>query len=151
MKGHAMRKSLALIPASLLVLAGCGTSPDTAPAADVITETPAPATEPTVPPLEAVEPTANGTSTIILEATASGPGSVHWGDVGSSNTVEIAPGEVWTKTLEDADTWDMWSVSVYGDYMDTDAVVTCRITVDGEVVDQATGTGEGGSAYCSGL
>lgn len=86
--------------------------------------------------------------TITLEATASTTGTVIWGNLdGSTNTEEFTG--TWTKEITPKDSTEMYNVIVSGDFMDESSEVSCKLYVDGELKDEATGTGSAGSASCT--
>lgn len=116
------------------------------------TQTPAPTGESSDttgadPSAEQTEDVA-GAGTVTLEATASTTGTVLWMDMdGSSNTEEFTG--TWTKEIPLKDETETYTLSVTGDFMDESSEVTCKLYVDGELKDEATGTGAAGSASCS--
>ncbi|MGX5357570.1 hypothetical protein [Kocuria sp. KH4] len=86
--------------------------------------------------------------TVTLEATASTTGTALWMDLdGSSNTEEFTG--TWSKEIPLKDGNETYTLSVTGDFMDENSEVTCKLYVDGELKDEATGTGSAGSASCS--
>ena len=86
------------------------------------------------------------TETVVLEVTADPSGTVIWGDVGSSNSESVSG--TWTREVPAEDD-SIYTVSVTGDVMDESSTVSCRILVEGEVVDEASGSGAMGSALCA--
>lgn len=87
---------------------------------------------------------ADAVDTILLEATASGEGHVMWGVDGGTNTESFTG--TWSKEVP-ADS-GMLTFSVTGDILDETSEVSCTMTIDGEVKDEATGSGAAGGAVC---
>lgn len=87
---------------------------------------------------------AEDVDTVLLEATASGEGHVVWGADGGTNT-ETFTG-TWSKEVP-SDT-GMLTLTVTGDILDENSEVSCTLTIDGEVKDEATGSGAAGGATC---
>ena len=94
------------------------------------------------------EAPAEKTKEVVLSATASGAGHVIWGLDGGSNAVDFS--ESWTLTVPYDDA-NMITMSVTGDFMGSDdQQIACVITdAGGKQLDQASGSGAGGSAFCS--
>lgn len=152
--------ALALVGAGAFLFGGCSglvigsagsESTPTPTATETVTVAPPQATPaPTSEPEE--EKKATG-YTVRLEAeTATTEATVMYGPSGSSSTKNITPGEPWSLTIEDADRSEWYDVSVSDNsYMDETAEVTCRLYINDELVDQATGSGTGGYASCSNI
>lgn len=85
--------------------------------------------------------------TVTLEATASTNGTVIWGDLDGSTNTEQFTG-TWTKEIAPKD-GALYHVTVTGDFMDESSEVTCKLYVDGDLKEEATGTGSAGSASCT--
>ncbi|WP_424347333.1 hypothetical protein [Kocuria sp. CH-021] len=91
---------------------------------------------------------ATGAGTVTLEATSTTTGNVMWMDLdGSSNTEDFSG--TWTKEIALKDSTETYTFTVMGDLMDDTSEVTCKLYVDGELEDEATGTGSAGSATCT--
>lgn len=147
---------LGLIVLAIVLFAGCGallvgaedaTDTDTTPGT-VSTGTSAPAeeedeTEPSAVQTEEV----TDAGTVTLEATATTTGTVIWGDLDGSTNTEQFTG-TWTKEIAPED-GALYHVTVTGDFMDENSEVTCQLSVDGELKEEATGTGSAGSASCT--
>lgn len=131
-------------------LAACGSSTGTTSAetSSAAAETSAAAAveETTAAAEETTE--APAAETLTLTATNTGKGTVSWGIGGSMNTAEFE-GE-WTQQIELTDEFDMVTLTVQGDYMVDSNDLKCTITdANGEVVDEATGTGQAAMASCN--
>lgn len=131
-------------------LAACGSSTSTTSAetssAAAETSAAAAAEETTATAEETTE--APAAETLTLTATNTGKGTVSWGIGGSMNTAEFE-GE-WTQQIELTDEFDMVTLTVQGDYMVDSNDLKCTITdANGEVVDEATGTGQAALASCN--
>lgn len=131
-------------------LAACGSSTSTTSAetssAAAETSAAAAAEETTAAAEETTE--APAAETLTLTATNTGKGTVSWGIGGSMNTAEFE-GE-WTQQIELTDELDMVTLTVQGDYMVDSNELKCTITdANGEVVDEATGTGQAAMASCN--
>lgn len=131
-------------------LAACGSSTSTTSAetssAAAETSAAAAAEETTAAAEETTE--APAAETLTLTATNTGKGTVSWGIGGSMNTAEFE-GE-WTQQIELTDEFDMVTLTVQGDYMVDSNDLKCTITdANGEVVDEATGTGQAALASCN--
>lgn len=83
--------------------------------------------------------------TILLEATASGEGTVLWGADGGTNTESFTGS--WSMEVPEPE-GGMMSVTVTGDLLDDSSTVTCTMTINDEVVDEAEGSGAAGGASC---
>lgn len=136
--------------ASLFVLSGCAGTSETGPEpvpAETNPNTPQETPEVVGPP-----PAEDaGTVTVTLEVTTNAEATVSWGDLGSSSTKDLAPGEPWQYIADGVDPWeDYYSVTVSeATYLNPDAVVGCTLYVDGVVVDQQEATGAGAMATCT--
>lgn len=86
-----------------------------------------------------------GAGTILMEVTASGEGTVLWGADGGTNTESFTGS--WSKEVPEPE-GGMMSVTVSGDILDESSTVTCTMTIDGEIVDEAEGSGAAGGASC---
>ncbi|PWF88021.1 hypothetical protein CIK52_01610 [Kocuria rosea] len=86
--------------------------------------------------------------TVTFEATASTTGTVIWGNLDGSTNTEDFTG-TWTKEVTPKESSELYNVTVTGDFMDDSSEVTCKLYVDGELKDEATGTGSAGSASCT--
>ena len=87
--------------------------------------------------------------TITLKATATGSGTVIWGDIDGSTNTESFSGS-WEKTITGDDAKKTYTLMVSGDVMGDDSQqMTCEILVDGESKDDASATGTMGSASCT--
>jgi len=87
--------------------------------------------------------------TITLKATATGEGTVIWGDTDGSTNTESFSGS-WEKTVTGEDAEKTYTLSVTGDVMGDDSQqMTCEILVNGESKDDASATGTMGSASCT--
>lgn len=132
----------------IILIAGCsaifgGETTDTTPA-EPIEEITAP-TEPSPAPDPA--PTPPTGDIVTLTANADGPATIIWGDLtGSTNSEEFTT--TWTKELVAADD-ETYHMSVTIPFQSGTTTVTCTLAVNGEVVDEATGTGDIGSASCT--
>ncbi|MDO5619253.1 MmpS family transport accessory protein [Kocuria sp.] len=85
--------------------------------------------------------------TVLLEATTTGrTASVHYGPLGTSSTADIS-GDWSHEVTEPGD--ETYSVSVQDMSMDDSAEVTCRVTVNGEVVEEKSATGSAAIAICT--
>ncbi|WP_156125376.1 hypothetical protein [Kocuria sp. ZOR0020] len=85
--------------------------------------------------------------TVLLEATTtSSTASVHYGPLGTSSTADIT-GDWSHEITEPGD--ETYSVSVQDMSMDDSAEVTCKVTVNGEVVEEKTATGSAAIAICT--
>lgn len=141
---------LGLTVLAILLFAGCaallagGDTVDPTPAPDGGTNAPAGEEEPSAVQTEEVE----NAGTVTLEATATTTGMVMWMDMdGSSHTEEFTG--TWSKEIPLEDGTETYTLSVTGDFMDESSEVSCKLYVDGELKDEATGTGSAGSASCS--
>ncbi|WP_237205733.1 hypothetical protein [Rothia nasimurium] len=132
-------------------LAACGSSTDTTSSetSSAAAETSAAAAAEETTEAAAEETTeAPAAETLTLTATNTGKGTVSWGIGGSMNTAEFE-GE-WTQQIELTDEFDMVTLTVQGDYMVDSNELKCTITdANGEVVDEATGTGQAAMASCN--
>lgn len=129
-------------------LAACGSSTSTTSAetSSAAAETSAAAAAEETTAEETTE--APAAETLTLTATNTGKGTVSWGIGGSMNTAEFE-GE-WTQQIELTDEFDMVTLTVQGDYMVDSNELKCTITdANGEVVDEATGTGQAAMASCN--
>lgn len=141
---------LLLLLGILALFAGCAAL---LAGAENVTETPA--TVSTAPATTGSEESSavqtedvSGAGTVTFEATASTNGTVIWGDLDGSTNTEDFTGS-WTKEVQLQDDSEIYNVTVTGDFMDDTSEVTCKLYVDGELVDEASGTGSAGSASCS--
>lgn len=136
---------IALIVVIVIIAAIAGGGGDDSSEGSDNPETSEQAADPTAPETEQGD--ADG-GTITLEATSTaGTGNVSWGDFSSTNTEEFS-GE-WSKDVPPLENGELYTVTVVGDLMSEDAEVSCKIIIDGEVVDEATGSGSAGTASCS--
>ena len=150
-KRHRFRKALVITAVILVLLIGCSAlmsgGGDPAP-------TPAPETsETTAPPTAAPEPaptTQEQVGDIItMTATSTSPGesTVSWYDADGSMNSEPFVG-TWTKDIP-IEPGELYNMTVTGDFMDPNPTVTCELSVNGEVKDTASGSGQIGSASCN--
>lgn len=143
-KAYTATTALAL----MLGLAACGGSSSTTSSETKAAEGTTTAAAPAVDATTEAATEEKATDTLTLTVTTSGKGSVSWGIGGSLNTTEME-GE-WTETIELTDEFDMVTLSVTGDFMADNNEVKCTITdANGEVVDEASGSGSGALASCS--
>lgn len=96
----------------------------------------------------AKKPEKKDTRTVEVYATATGGGTVLYGESGSTNSEKFT-GE-WSTTVE-LPKKELYSVSVSGDIFsgDDSQQVSCKIVVDGEIEEEKTGSGTAGHAFCS--
>lgn len=102
------------------------------------------------------KPTAAGTSTsqakpaedkVELQATATGKGSVIWGEAGSTHTEDFT--KTWSRTITGEEAKKGYTLTVSGDFMGTDSQeVSCTVLVNGVQKSHKTGSGTAGSAMC---
>ena len=105
------------------------------------------AAAPAASPEETTEAPAE--ETVTLKATATGEGTVIWGDTDGSTNTESFSGS-WEKTITGEDAKKTYTLSVSGDVMGDDSQqMTCEILVNGESKDDASATGTMGSASCT--
>ncbi|MCI1219135.1 MAG: hypothetical protein LKF99_01140 [Bifidobacterium sp.] len=84
---------------------------------------------------------------VVLEATATGKGTVIWGEAGSTNTEDF--NGQWSKTISGDDAKKGYTISVTGDFMGaSDQKVSCTVTVNGQQKSHKEGSGTSGSAMC---
>lgn len=101
-------------------------------------------------------PAAVGTSTsqakpaedkVELQATATGKGSVIWGEAGSTHTEDFT--KTWSKTITGEEAKKGYTLTVSGDLMGNDSQeVSCTVLVNGVQKSHKTGSGTAGSAIC---
>lgn len=105
------------------------------------------------------KPTTTGTNTsqtaptkpaeekVELQATATGKGSVDWGEVGSTHTENFT--KTWSKTITGEEAEKGYTLIVDGDLTGSDSQeVSCSVLVNGVQKSHKTGSGAGGSAMC---
>lgn len=84
---------------------------------------------------------------VTLQATATGKGTVIWGEAGSSNTADF--NGQWSKTISGEDAKKGYTISVTGDITGTDdQKVSCTVTVNGKQKSHKEGSGTSGAAMC---
>lgn len=84
---------------------------------------------------------------VVMEATATGKGTVIWGEAGSTNTEDF--NGQWSKTISGEDAKKGYTLTVSGDFMGgNDQKVGCTITVNGQQKSHKEGSGTSGSALC---
>lgn len=144
---------LVLVALAILILGGCAVIVGIATSSGDDTES-----NSSVQPADSPqgEETADGTAspiaadegdTILLEATTTGStANVSYGPLGTASTADIS-GEWSEEITEPGD--ETYSVTVQDMAMDDSAEVTCRITVNGEVVEENTATGSAAIAMCT--
>lgn len=92
------------------------------------------------------EPAPAGTG-ITLEGTASGAANVSYGAGGSTSTSDIDG--TWSETITDAESTDIYVVTVMDSTGSDDAEVSCKIATDGEVEAEETATGGYATVTCT--
>jgi len=125
------------------LLGAAGSSGDDTPLDTPTVAEPADTTEPSV---EATTPAAG--VPVVLETSSTVPAEISWSDLDVGGTEPEPVTGPWSKELtSDPEGVNYYSVSVYGGAEPGE--VSCKITVDGTVVDENTAAGEYASATCS--
>lgn len=84
---------------------------------------------------------------VELRATATGKGSVVWGEAGSTHTEDFT--KTWSKTITGEEAKKGYTLTVSGDLMGNDSQeVSCTVLVNGVQKSHKTGSGTAGSAMC---
>lgn len=84
---------------------------------------------------------------VELRATATGKGSVIWGEAGSTHTEDFT--KTWSKTITGEEAKKGYTLTVSGDLMGNDSQeVSCTVLVNGVQKSHKTGSGTAGSAMC---
>lgn len=92
------------------------------------------------------EPAAEGDA-LTLEGTATGSASSNYGPAGTSSTADFAGS--WSEEVSDAESSDMYGVTIQDMSGADDAEVGCRILKDGEVVAEEKATGAYSIVTCT--
>ena len=84
---------------------------------------------------------------VEFRATATGKGSVTWGEAGSTNQEQFT--DTWNKTITGEEAKKGYTLTVTGDIMGGDSQkVSCTVLVNGQQKSHKTGSGSAGSALC---
>jgi len=104
-------------------------------------------------PTDTAEPTVEATTPaagvpVVLETTSSTPADISWSELDTGASLPEPVAGPWSKEFtSDPEGVNYYSVSVYGGAEPGE--VSCTITVDGQIVDENTASGEYASATCS--
>lgn len=86
---------------------------------------------------------------LTLEGTATGAANVSYGASGSISTSDIRDTGSWSQTITDAESTDIYLVTVMDSTGADDAEVSCKIIADGEVEAEETATGGYAAVTCT--
>lgn len=87
------------------------------------------------------------TAKVEMQATATGKGSVIWGEAGSTNSEDF--NQTWAKTITGEEAKKGYVLTVTGDIMGgNDQKVSCTVLVNGQQKSHKEGSGQSGSAMC---
>ncbi|WP_137873774.1 MmpS family transport accessory protein [Rhodococcus sp. Q] len=101
---------------------------------------------PALPPLKAAEPSGKGKTVVYEVISDSGTlNSVTYFDENSAIQQESSPSAPWTKTVKNTSTFVIAGVTAQTD----GTSVTCRVSIDGEVEDEQTATGQYALVSCT--
>lgn len=99
-----------------------------------------------LPPLKAAEPSGKGKTVVYEVISDSGSlNSVTYFDENSAIQQESSPSAPWTKTVKNTSTFVIAGVTAQTD----GTSVTCRVSIDGEVEDEQTATGQYALVSCT--